>query len=563
MPSASAQHVSPYTIKVEGNAIDPSLAGQITEVKVRQSLRQPSSATIRISDPKLQQIDKHPLQIGCRLEVLLGAPEAQAPAKVFDGEIVAHDPEFDKSGVTIGVTAYDKSHRLQRAKKVRTFQQMSASDMVRKVMQEAGLGGTADATQPVFEFFQQSGETDREFIRRLERMHDCELVIEDGDYTFRPAGKIAGPPVTLEYGVSLLSFRPRLTAAQQDSEVQVRGWDIKGKQAITATLQAPEEPAAIGVQRQSLKNKFGNNQLLVSDRSVATTAEATHLAKATLQRRTASFLEAEGTCIGNPGVKAGATIELKGVGQKFGGKYVVTAVTHSLRSPNTFKTFFQISGRSDRGLLDLMQAPQERPWGQSMVVGLVTNNNDPDQMGRVRVKYPSLSDTEESTWARVLTHNAGNQRGIYMLPQVGDEVVVAFENGDARRPFVIGSLFNGRDKPGSEMLPDQKGGLAVLSDDRAYVHAKEDMTFKSDKGMVIEVTNDQKHTVKGSLKAKADSAVEMKAGQTYALEAGTSMTIKGVSITVEAQAALKLKGATVDIEASGPATLKGAIINIG
>ena len=58
-------------------------------------------------------------------------------------------------------------------------------------------------------------------------------------------------------------------------------------------------------------------------------------------------------------------------------------------------------------------------------------------------------------------------------------------HADARRPLVIGSLYNGRDKPGSEMLPDQKGGFAVLSDDRAYVHSKEDMTFKSDKGMVI------------------------------------------------------------------------------
>jgi uncharacterized protein involved in type VI secretion and phage assembly len=197
-----------------------------------------------------------------------------------------------------------------------------------------------------------------------------------------------------------------------------------------------------------------------------------------------------------------------------------------------------------------------------MVIGLVTNNNDPEGMGRVRVKYPSLSDNEESDWARVLSHNQGNARGIYMLPQPDDEVVVAFENGDPRRPLVIGALFNGKNKPGSEMLPDKKGGLTVLSDDRAYVHSKEDMTFKSDKGLMIEVTKDSDTKIKGSSKSKTDSAVEMKAGTSYALEAGSSMTIKGATISVESQGSLKLKGATVEIESQGPATLKGAMVDI-
>jgi uncharacterized protein involved in type VI secretion and phage assembly len=564
MPTAAAQHVSPYTIKVNGGPIDPALQGQITEVKVRQSLRQPSSATIRITDPKLEQMDKHPLQIGSRLEVQIGGPEATTPAKVFDGEIVALDPEFDKEGATIGVRAYDKSHRLQRDKKVRTFQQMSASDIVSKIMREAQIFGSTTSTTPVFEFFQQSNETDRELIRRLEKMHDYEFVVEDGSYKFREAGELGSPVATLEYGAgSLLSFRPRLTAAQQDEAVEVRGWDSKGKQPVAATEVSVAEPAQVGMQRAPLTTKFGSSRLLISDRSVADSSEARQLAKAALKRRAASYLEGEGSCIGNPAVKAGATVELKGLGSKFSGQYLVTTVTHVMRSPNTFKTFFQTAGRSDRGLLDLMHPPEPRPWGQTMVIGVVTNNNDPEQIGRVRVKYPSLSDKEESAWARVLTHHAGNERGIYMLPQVNDEVVVAFENGDPRRPFVVGSLFNGKDKPGSDLLPDQKGGFAVVSADRGYMHTKEDLTFKSDKGMVIEVTNDQEHKVKGNIKSKADSTVEMKAGTTYTLEAGSSMTIKGVSITVEASAALKLKGATVDIEASGPATLKGAIVNIG
>jgi uncharacterized protein involved in type VI secretion and phage assembly len=565
MSTAAAQHVSPYTIKVAGTALSPELMSQLTEVKVRQSLRQPSSATLRITDPKLEQMDKHPLQIGKKLEISMGGPDARSPTKIFDGEIVALDPEFEGGGAVIGVRAYDKSHRLQRAKKVRTFQQVSASNMVTKIVQEAGLGISATSTQPVFEFFQQSDETDRDFIRRLERMHDYELVADGDRLEFRPAGKLGSPVVTLEYGAgTLLSFRPRVTAAQQDESVEVRGWDPKAKANVGATEASVVEPAQIGITRSAVKREIPAGKLLVSDRTVLTSGEANALAKSALQRRAASYVEGEGSCIGNPAVKAGATVELKGLGTKFSGKYVVTSVTHALRSPGTFKTHFQISGRSERGLLDLMHPPEQRPWGQTMVIGIVTNNNDPEQQGRVRVKYPSLSDSEESAWARVVTMSAGNQRGIYMLPQPDEEVVVAFENGDPRRPFVIGSLFNGKDKPGSELLlNDRKGGFAVVSKDKAMIHTTDELSFKSDKGMVIEVNNDQEHKVKGNIKTQADSQVEMKAGTTYKLEAGSSMTIKGASITVEASASLTLKGATVDVQASGPLNLKGSIINIG
>lgn len=560
MPGA-AQHVSPFTVKLNGANLAPELATQLLEIKVRQSLRQPSSAFIRIGDSGLKHVDTW--KVDDTIEVLMGAIADQSGGNsVFKGEIVAIEPEFDAKGVSVGIRAYDRTHRLQHGKKVRTFQQTSASDMVNKVVSDAGLSVDCTSTSVVYDFFQQSAETDREFIRRLERMHDYELLDNGDKLEFRPASTVGGPAATLSYQQNLLSFSPRITSAQQDKDVEVRGWDLKGKQVITGHQSSIEREAAqIGAARSSVNGKVGKT-LLVSDRTVNTSGEANLLAKSTMERTGAAFVEAEGCCMGDPKVKAGETVELKGLGTKFSGKYVVNTVTHVLRSPGTYKTYFTISGRSDRGLLDLMHPPQERTWGQTMVVGIVTNNNDPDAMGRIRVKYPSLSDSEEGHWARVLTLGAGKERGVYMLPQVDDEVVVAFENGDTTRPLVIGSVYNGKDQPGSDLLPDQKGGFAVLSDDRAYMHSKEDMTFKSDKKLIIEITNDNENKVQGKTTTKVDSSVELKAGTSYTLEAGSSMSIKGASITVESQGSLKLKGATVDIESQGPATLKGATVEV-
>ena len=82
-----------------------------------------------------------------------------------------------------------------------------------------------------------------------------------------------------------------------------------------------------------------------------------------------------------------------------------------------------------------------------VVVGVVTNTQDPAGLGRVKVKFPWLSDSEESFWARVATPMAGKGRGFYFLPEVEDEVLLAFEHGDARFPYVLGALWNGQDKP--------------------------------------------------------------------------------------------------------------------
>ena len=149
-----------------------------------------------------------------------------------------------------------------------------------------------------------------------------------------------------------------------------------------------------------------------------------------------------------------------------------------------------------------------------------------------------------------------------MLPQPNEEVVVGFEHGDSRRPIVLGSTFNGKDTPGEELLQNKDGSLGVVSNEKIHLHSKKDFEIKSDQNMVVEVKADEKITTKGSHTHDVTGTSKTKAQQ-LTVEAGTSLTVKGVSVTVEASASLTLKGATVDIQGSGPVNIKGAIINLG
>jgi len=82
-----------------------------------------------------------------------------------------------------------------------------------------------------------------------------------------------------------------------------------------------------------------------------------------------------------------------------------------------------------------------------VVIGLVTNVNDPEQQGRIKVRFPWLDDNHETDWIRIATMMSGNARGSFFMPEVDDETLVAFDHGDTRFPYVIGFMWNGKDEP--------------------------------------------------------------------------------------------------------------------
>jgi phage protein D len=563
MPPKSQEHVPGLQVRIAGVEIDPKWRDVIIEVRVRDTLALPDSAIVRFNDPKGENIDSHPFQLGKDIEIRAGAMGDRTTGTIFKGQIVALEPDFGQKGAEILVRALDKGHKLQRQRKVRTFQQTSASEMVKKVAKEAGLKPQVSATNVVHEFFQQSAETDWDFVARLARAHDFRFYVEDNNLVFRPADDSTGSPVTLTWQDNLMSFRPRLSGVQQVQSVSVRSWDPKNKQNVGATASSPRTSSQPGIGRAQVSNDLGGGTTLVADRVAATSGEANALAKSALAAQADAFFEAEGVAFGDPAIKAGGKVKVEGVGQKFGGTFTVSSSTHLWRGKTGYQTSFTISGRSERGLLDLVHPPQKHDWSRDLVVGVVTNNNDPQQMGRVRVKYPSLSDSEESAWARVASVSSGNGRGVMMLPQPNEEVIVGFEHGDERRPIVIGSLFNGRDKPGTDLLQNRDGSFAVLSNEKGHIHTKKDLEIKSDQKMVVEVKSDQKTKVSGNTEHESTGTVKHK-GQQVTVEANSTLTVKGSgSVTVEAGGPLTLKGATVDIQGSGPVNIKGAIINLG
>jgi uncharacterized protein involved in type VI secretion and phage assembly len=543
------QIVAGCEVRIAGQPLHPTIAAALIDVRVRDNLRLPDAFSIRLADPGLDHLDTDLLTIGKEVEILFAAPDGRTLVSLLKGQIAAVEPDFGAQGAVLAVRGYDHSHALNRTTQTQTFQNMTSDDIARKLAGPAGLQpGDIDPAGAPHDFIQQNNETAWDFLWRLATAIEFEVVVVDRKLHFRKAvtAQGAGAPVELHWGESLLAFHPRVTGVQQVDEVVVRGWDPKASKAIEATAKTAALSSDIGIARDDVVSALGGGTVTIADRPVATQDEAAALARSAAAQLGNAFLEAEGTCRGNPRVRAGSRIRIGGVGQRFGGEYTVSATTHVFRGSRGYETDFTIAGRSARTLVDLMTPAGRRGWGNSLVVGVVTQNQDPEKLGRVRVKYPALGDQTEGWWARVATPSAGRNRGLLMLPVVGEEVVIAFEHDDVRKPYVLGSVWNGDGKP--EDLLKTDGSFGLRSDKSVAVRSQDDL--------VLEVGGDLKITTSGGRTEKADGD--------GALEAGRALTLKGgTDVTIEGTGTVTIKAANIKLQANASVSVSAPQISLG
>jgi len=202
-------------------------------------------------------------------------------------------------------------------------------------------------------------------------------------------------------------------------------------------------------------------------------------------------------------------------------------------------------------LIDLISPGGNQESGRffGVVVGIVTNNQDPSNMARVRVKFPWLSDDNESWWARIAVPMGGSGRGTYFLPEIDDEVLVAFEHGDVRSPYVVGALWNGKDAPPASNS-DGKNNIRLIHSRSGHLVRLDD-TDGDEKIEIIDKTGGNKITIKSS-----DNSMSLECTGKMTLHANA-----GIEITSDADIKIQAN-ATMDIESTAPMTIKGAMVNI-
>jgi len=335
---------------------------------------------------------------------------------------------------------------------------------------------------------------------------------------------------------------------------------------VVGTASASNTSASIGLEQSAATGALGEKTYVRNDRLFSAEDAATTAAEGLAASVGSSFAEAEGVVIGDPMLRAGSTVSVSGVGSPFDGKYVLTSTRHVLDRYG-YRTHFVVSGRQDRTLIGLVsQGAEGPPSGVGQLVhgavpAVVTEvKDDPDNLSRVKVKFPWLDDSFSSDWARVVFPGAGKDRGFVCLPEIDDEVLVCFEQGDFRRPYVLGGLLNG------VALPKDAGSLVDAADGTIGVRA-----FTTRVGHSLKFTDaDNGKGIKLSTGGEQVESLELDAaGHTITISSSGNITIKsgdsgtigikaGTSMTLEATSSLELKAPTVKINSDGQIQIKSS-----
>lgn len=561
---------SQIEIMVAGSPLPPTLLAEVAEVTVQQHVHLPHMFTIHLYDPYLKLLDEGPFDLGKEVTIKAGDEDEQL-FTLIKGEITALEPLFNEGMVAeLFVRGFDKSHRLYRETKSQAFLNKKDSDLAQEIAQSVGLSAEVEATSTVYDHIYQHNQSDLAFLMQRAWRIGYECFVDEGTLYFRrpPNG---GSGVSLTWGDELQTFLPRMTLAEQVDEVIVKGWDVDKQQPIVGRAEQGKLYPEIKESKDGATwaGEFGSGKLVIVDQPVLSQAEADTLALARLNELSGAFVQAEGVAFRHPDIKAGQWLELKSLGQRFSGKYLVTAATHTY-TPDGFRTRFMVCGARTGTLLERTRGQRPLTRWPGVVTAVVTNTDDPNKWGRVKVKFPWMSEEAESDWARLAGPGGGPEAGLYAVPDVDDEVLVAFEHGDFSRPFVLGGLWNGQhdipptaagaaqgERPLVRTWHSRTGHALTMHDDAddkvelktAAGHtvtlddAGSKIEIKSKRGITITLDDSgNKLTIEGS------NDVEIRAGMNMTLDAGGNMTVSA--------------NGKMSLEASGPVNVRGATVNL-
>jgi phage protein D/phage baseplate assembly protein gpV len=582
-----AQQVSnAFKIEIEGT---PLSGVDLMRAEVEDHLHLPDAFTITIKDTVRNALSTANLKIGSKIKISVLSDASPGPVKLLQGEVTALEAEFH-AGISLTIVrGYDESHRLFRGRTTASYLNMTYADIAKKVASKSLAPGQIDSTSPTYKHVAQSNESDWTFLSRLAQEVGYQVTVVDGKLSFaKPPESDSAPsdhdmtsddPLSLMPGSNLLYLRTVVTAAEQVKEVEVRGWDPDKKQAVSSIKPAKTDAIKNGSSSAAVAGVFPAPSLLSNGMLLNTDKAVDKAAQALADRVAASQTEIEGQARGNPKLKAGAAIRLAQLGDPFDGRYVLTTTRHSYDPDSGYTTSFTVSGRVERSTLALAGGggAGSKTTIEGVVPGIVDDVDDPDKLSRVRLRFPWMDAQYVSDWSRIVQVGAGAKRGLLVMPEVDDEVLVAFEQGDVGRAYVLGGLYNGTDKPevgpgslldsaskkvNNRLFTSRMGHQLLFVDDQ---NGPKVVLQNSDKSLVITLDEQgKKVTIKsgGDLELTADQDIKLTATGNVKISANQNVELSGMSVKSEAQSQWSGKGATTSLEGTGPTSIKGQPIQL-
>lgn len=544
-------------VKINGTKIPDS--SNITSVATRHELGRVPEATVRFSDGDPSDEDNFEVfpatltKPGNDIELAAGYG-AEAPAILFKGITTALRVRVRNNEPNeVELICRDKAIVTTLQRRTKLFEQKQDGDVIKTVLSAPGVSATYPSDPGTKTDHVQHDATDWDFARVLADRNGRVMVTEAGKIDVRKPTTAGTPVLTVTYGLDMFAFDAEISARTQLKKTTYESWDPDTQKTVSDVGTAPTDGKWGNIKASELAAAVANPEIAVTtsvklDQSTLKTAASARLLQAELAR-------VRGTCRfqGNSAAKPDTLIELKGMTDRMNGTAYVTGVLHRLSAGDWVTE--TILGLDPEWLTDTARPGGAAAAGlaapvHGLHIGKVTTlSGDPDNAGRIKIALSSLGTGTDEIWARYAAPYASNECGLTFLPEIHDEVVVAFLDNDPASPVILGSLHSAKSKRLASVATDEENNIKTI-----VTREKMRITFdEKDKIITIETPAENKITL-----SDLDQTIEL-ADQT-----GNTIKMGPEGIQIESPKAISITAeATVDIKASGDATVSGMNVTVG
>jgi phage protein D/phage baseplate assembly protein gpV len=421
-------------VELDGNALSVKALAHLEEVLISRCLSQPGLCELSFVMPETAPWPETGMTLRVSLE--------HAGDLLFQGEVASVEYNRRSSGERIlFVRAYDALLNLRRQHRIRAWPVSSASSIALEMTSGMGLTVEGGTDAPDFPYLIQSEESDFDFLTGVAERSGLYLALH-GDVLQLTSLEGVGEEIMLKLDDGLLEVSVESNATFACDGVKSYGWDASRVERHVAEVSRPTLDA---------DKDAGSGVAILSNGNASAQEIAQASAAAEMSRRVSRSRTVRGTAEGNVDLMPGTKIRVEGLPSSLPDTFTLVEVTHRIDGQSGFVTTFSST------------PPPRRPSNDAASVawGVVTQIQDPERLGRVRVALPTLDDVE-TDWLEVLAIGAGSGKGFVNLPDRGDKVVVLFPRGDMGCGLILGGLY-GTDGPGDYGVEDKVVRYALLT----------------------------------------------------------------------------------------------------
>ncbi len=594
-PILSGNNLVSFTITSAGDTI-PDAYG-IMNISITQEIDTIAYAQITVRDGNaatqmFEIADASTFATGNTIEISLGY--ANDTTTVFSGEVTKQAIKIDESGTTFQVTCKDTLVKLVKSKSKVVLTDSLDSDAIQKIVDTTGVTADITDTTVTKEKIIQYQASDWDFIVSRAQRNGMAVVTDNGTLTISEITVDSEPVLELAYGRDIMEMDVELEATEQVNSITYNSWSLSDQATVSSEADEPTTNDQGDVSESDLEEVIDTDETVFT--SVPFTQEETQeTSDAMLLRLRMSKFRGSITFPGSALVKPNTLISLTGLGDLFDGDAYVSSVHHSLSGGN-WTTEVQIGVLPEFHDQKVKSSPSDPDIKESLIdvkgmqVGIVQDVYDEDGGEfRVQVEIPMLNDSSEFVWARLASFYASNSFGAFFYPEVNDEVILGFIDGNPAYPVILGSMYSSALPPASTVTPsDSENNLkALITRSQLQVQFDDEnivMTLAtpngntivlSDQDEAITITDQNSNQIQmngDGITIQSASAMTIKAADALSIEADSidiksdsgDITINSASsLSGSASQSLELSGSSsTDVSSSGTTSISGSTVNL-